>query len=245
MDESFQVFLSSTNADKIGSSIGNCTWYLPFIEIPDQHHIHLSVQSAIIPVSFYNVNVSNNIISYSLSSNDSVVQQVIPVGNYNAIQLKAILNTLIPFTITYNTITNKFTFTHPTYNFTFYNIGSTCFSLLGLSLVNQVSVNKSLVSNYCANLSPIRAFQISTPTIKTGNISKSKELSQNVLMQIPINEGPNEIVSYFNATLFTSNLFVNYMHEIQIVILDQNSNVIDLNGVEWSIVLQFDILKYV
>ena len=245
MDESFQIFLSSSNADKVGSLNSNCTWYLPFIEIPDQHHIHLSVQSAIIPVSFYNVNRTNNILSYSVSSNNTIVQIIIPVGNYNAIQLKTMLNTLIPITTTYNPISNTFTFVRTQNNFTFYTIGSTCFSLLGFSLVNQISTNKTLISNYCVNMSPIRAFQISLPTIKTGNISKAKELSQNVLMQIPINAGQNEIVTYFNTTLFSSNLFVNYMHEIQLVILDQNSNIIDLNGVEWSIVLQFDILKYI
>lgn len=244
MDESFQIFLSSSNADRIGSSNSSCTWYLPFIEIPDQHHIHLSVQSAIIPVSFYNVNTSNNILSYNFYSN-AAIQIIIPVGNYNALQLQTMLSSLIPFTQTYNSITNKYTFVHATKSFTFFTIGSTCFSLLGFSLVDQISTNKSLVSNYCINIAPIRAFQISVPGIKTGNISKNKELSQNVLIQIPINVGPNEIVSYFNTTLFSSNLFVNYLHEISLVILDQNSNIIELNGVEWSIVLQFDILKYV
>ena len=59
--ESIQITLNSKYASQyINGSHSSCTFYLPVIEIPVQHHIYLSVQNANIPYSFYNINSSNN-----------------------------------------------------------------------------------------------------------------------------------------------------------------------------------------
>ena len=247
-DQSFQIFLSSIQSDRQGALNTDCTFNLPMIDIPDQHHIWLSVKSAVIPVSFYNVSNSTNSLTYSLS-NDNVEHTVfLTNGNYNVITLTTALNALLNalgFTVTYNKITNKMSFTHTTYNFFITYALTSCSALIGNSIINQQSINRVLTSDYVCNLAPIRAFQIAVPHIKTGNISKNRALCQTVLCQIPITYQANGLVTYFNTTEFSSNLFVNYLHEIQIQILDQNSNLVNLNGVEWSVVLQMDILKYV
>jgi hypothetical protein len=62
--ESIQIYLNSKNADKYYESISNCEYNLPPIEIPDGFHIYLSVQNVTIPYSFYNINDSNNLLSY-------------------------------------------------------------------------------------------------------------------------------------------------------------------------------------
>ena len=249
MDEqSFQVFLSSSNCDRQGANNSDCTFFLPTIQLASGHHIWLSVQSACLPISFYNINNNNNKLVYSLSNNEIPQTILITPGNYNVITFTTLLNTLLNslgFTIVYLKATNKLQFTHSVYNFTFYTALSTCFSLMGFSLINQISINRLLVSDYVINLAPIRAFQINIPHIITGNISKTKNLCQTVLCQIPITQQPHGIVTYFNSTQFSSNLFVNFLYEIQVQILDQNSVLLDLNGVEWNLVLQFDIIKFI
>ena len=67
--ESIQIYLHSKNADKLyNNNISDAEYNLPPIEIPDGFHIYLSVNNATIPYSFYNVNNSNNILSYTLSN---------------------------------------------------------------------------------------------------------------------------------------------------------------------------------
>jgi hypothetical protein len=85
-------------------------------------NIYFSVQHAEIPNSFYVVNYTNNVIVIN-----SVSYQI-PVGNYNANNLITALLLLIPtYTITYNSITNRYTFTN-TSSFTI-NASSSCRSL--------------------------------------------------------------------------------------------------------------------
>lgn len=248
MDEqSFQVYLSSTQADRLGANNSDATFRLPMIEIPSGCHIWLSVQSAVIPVSFYNINSTNNALTYSFTSDNIPHSIVLINGNYSALTLTTLLNqelNVLGFTVSYNRTTNKLSFSHSVYNFSFSN-SSTCFSLLGLSSISQTSVNRVLTSDFVVNVAPIRAFQIAIPHINTGNISKTKTQCQNILCQIPITLQSNGIVTYLNTTNISSNLYVNYLHELQIQILDQNSVLVDLNGVEWSVVIQFDIIKYI
>jgi hypothetical protein len=101
--ESFQLHLTSQNADKINNN-NNCDveFYLPVIEIPSQFHIYVSVQHAVIPFTFYNVNSSNNILNYTV---DSISYQlIITQGNYNVNTMKSFLSAnMSGFTITYNT----------------------------------------------------------------------------------------------------------------------------------------------
>ena len=65
-NEILQIHLNSSMADKYNSNTtSDCDFFLPLIEVPQQHTIYLSVQHAIIPYTFYNINTSNNLISYS------------------------------------------------------------------------------------------------------------------------------------------------------------------------------------
>lgn len=63
--ESIQIYLNSKNADKYYESLSNCEYNLPPIEVPDGFHIYLSVQNVTLPYSFYNLNNTNNLLSYS------------------------------------------------------------------------------------------------------------------------------------------------------------------------------------
>ena len=127
MSESFQIYLNSSNADIVSNNSYN--FILPNLEIADGNYIYLSVQYANIPYSFYNINLTNNILYYTLNSVNYTI--AITPGNYNITQLITFLKSnMSGFTITYNSMTNKITFSHSTYNFSFLST-STCNEILG------------------------------------------------------------------------------------------------------------------
>ena len=255
ISESFQIYLHSAYADSYnnGTLNSNCTFILPTIEIDSQYHIHLSVQSASIPVSYYNINNNNNYIYYiTYSGAIGTIRQIyIPIGNYTITQLVTTLNSVLPtISVTYNSQTNKMqlTTTQDSFLISYDPINivlkSTSLALFGLSNANHYSASKIINSDICCNLSPIRMYCICS-NLKTGNMNLCSPLHQNVLCQIPIDVNRYGIVNYVNTNNFKSNLYTNTISNITIMIHDQDSNPIDLNGCNWSMALQLDVVKYV
>jgi hypothetical protein len=246
-DSSFQVYLSTKSADVYKKGVSSVEFHLPVIEIDDLYHIHLSVCSASIPVSFYNINDHNNVLYYKLTADTEITEIVLTKGNYNVNTLLTLLKSVLPaFTITYNIITNKYTFSHPTSNFSFYyntTYKSTCFHQIGFKEYDQYSSARILENDRCINLSPIRNFLISC-NYNTGNINKSNPYANNILCSIPLTSNINGVVNYFSDN-FKSNLYTSVMNTITITITDQDGLDIDFNGVNWTMTLQLDIMKYV
>jgi hypothetical protein len=236
--ESIQIYLNSSMADKYYDSISDCEYLLPPIEIPNGFHIYLSVQNASIPFSFYNFNSLTNTLSYIL--NGITTNIIITEGNYNITQLITYLSSVTPFTITYNSITNKFNFTHTTYNFTFKST-SLCLSMLGfIPLIDVSSTALSLTSTNCINIQNIKRINISSNLI-TYNISKGLLNNYSILASIPINKPAFTIIEYSNTNHFRTNLFINNITSIKIKLIDEYGRLINLNGQNYCLTLQLDV----
>ena len=245
---SFQIHLNSRNADTYNNnSISDCNYYLPQIETRADHQINVSIQSANIPYSFYNINTSNNYLKYSFNNDQVLRTLTIEPGNYTCYSLLDYLSAnLYNIVVAYNAITNKYTFTG-TSDFKFYYqsfIFSPCFTILGFSMYDQLSVNKVLTSNICSNLSTVRCICINS-NLSSDNFAKSNANDKRILVSIPVNVSPFSIIIYQNLTNFKTNLFSNTLSFINLKLVDQDGMIIDLNGCHWSCVLQIDIDNYV
>jgi len=241
--ESIQIYLNSQSADKSFNGAADCEYNLPLIEIPDGFHIYLSVVSCLIPYSFYNINNRNNVLQYSFDG-ITINTLSIPIGNYNVNSLLSFLKSnLVAFTITYNNITNKFTFTHPTNNFMFMS-SSTCLQILGFN--NNETISSfifSLTSVNCVNVYTIRTVQVNSNLI-TYNINKVQKNNFCILCSVPITCTPFSLIEYINRTNFKTNLFLNRISNIKIKLTDDNGNLIDLNGCHYSLTLQLDVISF-
>jgi hypothetical protein len=238
--ESIQIYLHSANADKFfNNSISDCEFLLPPIEIPDGFHIYLSVQSVSIPYSFYNVNSSTNLLSYTV--NGTTTNLTITNGNYNITQLISFLTTnMTGFTISYNSITNKLIFTHSTYNFTI-NSTSTCLTIIGFSaLSTYTSTSLTLTSSNCINIQTVKRINIASNLI-TYNINKANINNYSILCSIPINKPPFSVIEYSNVNHFRTNLFINNISNVKLRLLDENGTLLDLNGCHFCVTLQLDV----
>jgi len=242
--ESIQIYLNSQMADKYFNGISDCEYNLPLIEIPDGFHIYLSVVSCLIPYSFYNINTSNNVLQYSFDG-INLITLTIPIGNYNVNSLLSILKSNISptFTISYDSVKNKFTFTHPINNFMFMS-SSTCLQILGFNNnITILSTSLTLTSVNCVNVYSIRTVQVNSNLI-TYNINKVQKNNFCILCSVPITCTPFSLIEYINRTNFKTNLFLNRISNIKIKLTDDNGNLIDLNGCHYSLTLQLDVISF-
>ena len=154
--ESIQIFLNSRYATEVvDDNIANCIYYLPVIEIPDGHHIYLSLQNATIPYSFYSITTIDNTFTFGVVAGPVTTYYIQP-GNYNILELIAVLKLAMGslYTITYSSITSKILITHSTTNFIIY--AGTFNHIIGFSkTTDTTSIANLLYGRDCVNLNQI------------------------------------------------------------------------------------------
>ena len=243
---SLQLQLSSNNVDSKNDN--SFIFYIPTGSIlaESQEHIYISVQSAIIPNTFYNINSYNNILSYALVSNNIKQYLTIPVGNYNIKDIVSYLNSYMAnFTVSYNKTYNKLTFQNLSLaNFIIYP-ESTLYGVLGFTNgLTYYSSSGILQSVNAVNVNSIQYINVKL-NINTNNITKYNVNDKNIICSIPVNINSYGIINYKNENNFKVNTFRNEITELILQFTDQNGYNINFNGVQWSIVLQLDIINFV
>ena len=229
-NETIQIHLNSKYATSYNNNnISDCNFTLPNIEVSDGYYIHLSVQSCVIPYSFYNIDSTNNSLFYQEIVVDGNGAQTgvintslyITSGNYNAIQLASYLSSNLPrTTVTYSTITGKYTFINSTYNFIIKSQYSKCLDLIGCSNndLYNTSALKQLVSYTPANLSPRQCICISS-NLQTGNINNQQSFNRSILCSIPITTSPFSLITY-NTQGSKFDLYTNFIYNISLKLID-------------------------
>lgn len=242
--ESIQIYLDSRYAQKRDGNAGNAYFQISNIYVEDGYHIHLGLVNLTMPYSFYNVNTSNNVLTWDYIGNP---QQnfTVPVGNYTIHQLVQYLNAnWTGFTVYYNGITNKVTVSNSA-QFTIYSSGFA--RLLGFT-GNGYSTGAgpyTVGSQNCVNLYTITQIQVET-NLLTYNVSNTanKTNNRNILASIPVSCAPFGLIVYENPSQYKTNLYVGEFNYVEARLLDNNGNVIDMNGCDYCMTLQLDIIPF-
>jgi hypothetical protein len=145
------------------------------------------------------------------------------------------------FTITFNTATNKYTFTNTT-SFTF-KASSNCYEVLGFTEGQEfISVANMLTSNLVVNFFTIRNVLIEISNLMTYNkTSNPAENNSSILVSIPITTSQNSVLSYSNIYgLYEKISSVANFASLQVRLLDQDLDLLDLNGGNWSMSIQLN-----
>lgn len=240
--EPIQILFHSKNGIK--SNINNSAevdFYFNTIAGDNQTHIYLKPIHVTIPYSFYQTNSTNNYLRYTI--NNSITNIYIPEGNYNINDLISYLKlNMNGFTITYNRINNKLTFTHSTNDFLISPF-STCLKFLGLKNTLN-STNRTLQSEFPITVLSTHCICIYT-TIHTSFLNTSQgEKIQNLLLTIPIDINPNGVIIY-KDNLSSINTNDNLFNSIGFRLCDENGNLLNLNGMEWSILFELQFVDFV
>jgi hypothetical protein len=221
-----------------------CMYNLPQIEIPDGHTLYMSLQNAVIPYSFYCLNSTNNYLEILEGVNTIAI--TVPQGNYNVNQLVSYLQAQLgsTYSLVYNGITGKVTLSNTTNQFTIKQ-SSTINVVLGFNTSSDTpsGVSRTITGINCVNLTQIRAINVEID-MPTYNVNVAQRYNQNILATIPVVAQPFGLVNYVNPNNFRVNMFSCAMNMLKVKLVDNQANLIHLNGVNYQMTIQLDIVKF-
>lgn len=241
--EKIQIILNSKTANQyLNGSTSDCIFKIPRIAIKRRHKAHIALIDAVIPYSFYNINSTNDALNYTLNSIEYSLS--ISNANYNVNTLITYLQSQLQpgFTITYDSATNKLTFNHSTYEFSLLS-SSTCFELIGFPENETVSsTSQTLTSTNGINFFTVRNVQISSSNFIMNNINSATPNKASIITSIPVNVNMGSIINYKNDNNISSLIHeITNINNLHIQILDQDGDLLNLNGVHWSLNLLLTI----
>jgi hypothetical protein len=202
------------------------------VSLPDLafHHEHINtvylmVDHCEIPNSFYIVNYTNNILVVNN------ISYTVPVGNYNVNSLITVLQSLLPtgFNITYNSITNKYTFNY-TSSFTINANTSTINKVIGLGVDDLTGLNIELP--YLVNFLPIPRLSFHSTFLNTNNYSSS-DGSSDVFLCLQNNVGQLSTINYTNQTQTQYLVQEKGISSFTITVTDDLGRLINFNNIDW------------
>lgn len=243
MTDILEIYLNSRTANTYYNDlISDALYVLPTIEILKDELAYISIKNAVIPFSFYNVNNTNNKLNYIVNGINYSVN--LTLGNYNVNTLKSHLIELIGdlFNITYVAKTNKFIFTHSTYDFSFLS-SSNCFEILGFKdNFNYNSNDFILTSTISINLFTIKNIYVCSNNFILNNIDSNNHNKSNIICSVPVNGSMNSILFYEDNTKHLVHKLDNITN-LRISLTDEDGQLIDFNNVHYSITLEITIVK--
>lgn len=219
------------------------------------------IQSIQFPFTFYAINSTNNTIRINRGATSSVT---IPPGNYTATSMISMLNTALntvvdpvtgfvyngfageTFVVTYSSTTMKFTITNGN-PFTIYSATSDPLSTLAKPLGFQVNSGSGVlkaIADSAANLVGPQYIRIESNFLSAPTQHKplyADNTYNNTLFILPVNAGYGSFVTTdIQIPLrYTYKFTVNDTDVIDIRVEDENGNLINLNGNDWSMYMVF------
>jgi len=212
---------------------------------PNITDIWFSVNSAVIPASFYNINSINNRIRIGSTT------YTIETGNYNITELitaiNAQTNTAVLVSLAYNSITNKTTITNNGGTSQVITLSlSPILWVLGFARISTITLTTltSSTSPNCVNLLNIPRIFIRSSAIDAGNYSDETE-SQDVLAVVPNTACINGVIHYTNFNGIKHLVELQNLSNFDILITDDERNEIDFNGVPVFFTINITLRKEV
>jgi hypothetical protein len=241
---SYQIHLHSGSATyNNGTYKSDCTFFIPDIIDNTKKTIELriSVVNAQIPVSFTQINYTNNKISITISGTKT--SYYFPFGNYN-------INTLITqwtatvgagWILTLNSSNNTLNIANTTTEFTLSDDLFSLFGVIGLQKgTSYTSSSKLIVTSFPVNFSGLPRLLLISPTFNLYSKTSFDNGESNILASVPNNSIQNGYIYYNNLTNFKSVFSNTQLSNIQIQLIDDFSNFINFNNIDWTLTLQID-----
>lgn len=197
---------------------------------------YLSVLHCEVPNSFYIVNYTNNILSI-----DNTLY-TIPVGNYNAITLITAMLNLLPagYSITYNSITNKYTFSHSLFDFTINGAQSTIYRIIGAIQQDLTSTSSTLTLPNVVFFLPIPRLNFRSNYLKFNNYNENDN-SNDIFLSLQNNAGQQSMINYVNNDNLRFMIEDPNITTFNIYVTTDDQQLINFNGINWYLTFRIDI----
>jgi hypothetical protein len=240
---STSILLNGDKKSKVAYNIGSMIDF----DDPNITKVLVSIPYASLVNSVYQLNETNNMLSYSLLG-EGVVNVYFPDGNYTQSTFIQEFQTQMPnqFSITFNPKTSRFTITHSTTQFTFYE-DSTVDSVMGFSgTFTSVSVSgvQTLALDRVCNFLPTPIFYITTDTIYSGQAlgREGVPLFSNIIAAIPNTSRNNQAIVYSNPT-DEFELKSRFHSQMVLGIVNDEGAFLNFNGISSFFCLRFRIFR--
>jgi hypothetical protein len=221
---------------------------------PDIIYSTIGISSAQIPVSYYTINEYNNVLVTSLGT------VYITAGNYSASTLRTELyNKMFPMgfgsglLVTISPTTGRLRFEDGV-SFRFWReylgVTSTAYDILGFdtnvpyydSSIPFGGTLQRITAPYLLNLLGIQQLRISSSALACNNSTSTQMGESNLIGVVQSTAPPYGMILYANQTSY-SVLRAKNISLIDIQILDEDSNFVDFNNIDWTISLQLTIFR--
>lgn len=201
--------------------------------------------NATVPVSFYNINETNNVLNYEEDGIDYTI--TVPPGNYNFNTLSTTMialflaNTTV-MTISINRQNGILTFTGT--NLMIFYSTSTILRVLGfIPNVDTFSIGVILTAPYPLNLlSPLK-LKIKSTAITASNLDTSTNGYSNLISTFPVDQPSFGLIIHENKNIVKYIVRNDIVDDVDIQITDENDNLINFNNIDWCITLMLEITK--
>lgn len=208
----------------------------------------LRVKNFYMPLSMYIINDNNRtLIIEPVGAPGHSTTYLLPKGNYNASNLIPELETLlgVGYSVSFSTITNKYTFTKSSGEFTIQGT-STCLNLLGFEAgVSSTSVASVLISTFPVDFSGESTIYIDIPNLKTFNVSSRTTIQSSIVKSILIDVPYGSLLYYENPVSSTGSIIqednISFVH-VQLLGQDEET-LINLENGNWQMTLEISFVE--
>jgi hypothetical protein len=204
--------------------------------------------SAQIPFSFYNINVNNQTLKYSVNS--VVYSLTIPEGNYNSTTFITAFQTQFSagghgktIVITIDKLTGRLTITVSSYSLIVYSTDSSMYRVLGIIANTDISVSSSTTLSFPLNLLGVKKINITSNALANFNTDSYVMNQNNLVESISVQSSAFGLIVYDRLSNTYGQLRNKIINEIDIQIRDEDYKLIDFNGIDWSLCFQLNITR--
>jgi len=253
-DETKLITLNSSNGILLnGSYLSNVLF--PFVGILKDDisilYTHVDIISAQIPVSFYTVDATNNILNFSINGAQTLTI-VITTGNYISSTLLTELQAKFAsfsstITVSFNNNNGKLSLLTTSAYMTLIYYGSTAWRWLGLNNFSTSNIIITLASPYIfpfpLSLVGIKKLKICSKTLATDCVDAFDYTTGDMIQIIPVNAPQFGVINFDAKFPIKTKLKSKRIDSIDIYILDEKNQYVNFNNVEWSITLALTITR--
>jgi hypothetical protein len=244
------ISLNSNNATQYfnGRYLSNLSFDFFSILSADDSILYIEggVQSAQIPASFYNIDVTNNVFSYTVGGIAYNIQ--VPPGNYNYSTIVTQMTTLFTvnghtFTFALNRNSNILTMTLTSAG-TWNNIlPSSIYYILGFNNTTTTIVANTITFPNLFNLLGQKKLKIYSSNLAIDSLDSVGNSTNNLIETISVNQPGFGMIIYNNIDSTYGHLKTSYLSTIDIQIRDELNNFINFNNINWTMTIVLIVFK--
>lgn len=227
----------------------------------DDEVLGVSLVSAILPNSFYNLsnNNKNNKLKFKETGDADYITLTIPSGSYDILELSSVIKTLLEsnstntltYTFTYNEITNELNIknSNPTVKSTTFDftIEDSIRRFLGFkSQEISITTTNGITSDRAVDITDTRnSIYIRLPNLSNSKVMESSSGKfSNIIAQVPVALSRNSFFVFEPPTEFICELSQKQINSIDINITYQDeTEAVKFEGCDWEINLKITFFK--